>query len=136
MENSEISKRNAVDSSKSPGWVYIALVLLVIEKVIQHIAVTLALVFDFSEIRATLAHDYRFFLFIGEGEAIFFALTGWGLLRRHSWAKWLVILLACADIIGEFMAQGTLMIVINVSILVAIALLGLSLAYRQPKARL
>jgi hypothetical protein len=64
------------------------LVLLVNEKVTQHlaviVAVIVALIVDFGGIRASLALDYQFFLVVGAFEALLFALGGWGILRRRS----------------------------------------------------
>jgi hypothetical protein len=111
------------------GWMRVVLVLLVIEKVIQHITVTLALYLDLGGIRAQLALDYRVFLLVGAMEAALFAVGVWGLLANKRWTPWLLITLALLDIAGEFVAQGTLSITITVSILVAFALLCLSLLY-------
>ncbi|HEY1391136.1 MAG TPA: hypothetical protein VGF38_21545 [Ktedonobacterales bacterium] len=120
---------------KTVNWIRVLLVLLVIEKVIQHLAVTVALIFDLRGIRATLALDYRFFLVAGAFEALLFAFGGWGVLRKKSWAGWLLLVLALMDIVGEFVAQGTLMITINVSILVAVILVVVSLLYRPTRSR-
>ncbi|HEY1389984.1 MAG TPA: hypothetical protein VGF38_15705 [Ktedonobacterales bacterium] len=107
------------------------LALLISEKAIQHVAVTVALIVDLRGIRATLALDYRFFLVAGAFEALLFVCAGWGVLRTKSWAWWLLLVLALMDIVGEFVAQGTLMITVNVSIVVATVLLAASLFYRQ-----
>jgi hypothetical protein len=109
----------------------ILLALLISEKAIQHVAVTVALIVDLRGIRATLALDYRFFLVAGAFEALLFVCAGWGVLRTKSWAWWLLLVLALMDIVGEFVAQGTLMITVNVSIVVATVLLAASLFYRQ-----
>lgn len=42
---------------KTRLWIRVVLFLLVIEKVIQHLAVTVALIFDLGGIRASLALD-------------------------------------------------------------------------------
>jgi len=47
----------------------------------------------------------------------------------------LIIALALLDIIGEFAAQGKIGIMINVSFIVAIILLILSLMYRRQQKR-
>lgn len=126
------SARSETSSARvTGGWMRVVLVLLAVEKVIQHVAVTVALFFDVRNIRTGLALDFRFFLVAGAVEALLFALGGWGVLSAKPWAKRLLLVLALMDIIGEFVAQGTLLITINVSFLVAVALLGLSLAYRQ-----
>jgi hypothetical protein len=120
---------------KTGLWIRVVLFLLVIEKVIQHLAVTVALIFDLGGIRASLALDYRFFLVAGAFEALLFACGGWGVLRKQSWARWLLLILALMDFFGEFVAQGTLMITINVSILVAVLLLVFCLLYRPTRSR-
>lgn len=120
---------------KTRLWIRVVLFLLVIEKVIQHLAVTVALIFDLGGIRASLALDYRFFLVAGAFEALLFSCGGWGVLRKQSWARWLLLILALMDFFGEFVAQGTLMITINVSILVAVLLLVFCLLYRPTKSR-
>lgn len=126
------SARSETSSARvTGGWMRVVLVLLAVEKVIQHVAVTVALFFDVRNSRTGLTLDFRFFLVAGAVEALLFALGGWGVLSAKPWAKRLLLVLALMDIIGEFVAQGTLLITINVSFLVAVALLGLSLAYRQ-----
>jgi hypothetical protein len=73
--------------SKPDIWIRVLLVLL--EKVIQHLAVAVALVLDLGDIRASLALDYEFLLVAGAFEALVFAVGGWGVLRQQSWARWL-----------------------------------------------
>lgn len=46
-----------------------------------------------------------------------------------------IVALALADIVGEFIAQGTLAIAINVSFIVALALLALVAADRRRAGR-
>ena len=69
---------------KTDNRIRVLLVLLVNEKVTQHLAVTVALIVDFGGIRASLALDYQFFLVAVAFEALLFALGGWGILRRRS----------------------------------------------------
>jgi hypothetical protein len=109
------------------GWLRAAMLLLIVEKVIQHLAVTAAFVTDFGGMRASVALDYRLFMVVGAASALLFALSGWALAQRKPWAVGLIVALALVDIVGEFLAQGTLTITINVSILVATALLVLAL---------
>jgi hypothetical protein len=130
----DTSDTSSTSMLKAGLWIRVLLVLLVIEKVIQHLAVTVALIFDLGGIRASLALDYRFFLVAGAFEALLFAVGGWGVLRKKSWARWLLLVLALMDIVGEFVAQGTLMITITVSILVAVILLVVSLLYRPTRS--
>ncbi len=112
-------------------WLRGVLLLLVAEKIIQHVAVTVAFVFDIGHLRSSVALDYRLFLVSGAISAILFALAGWGLLTHRPWAKALTVGLALVDIGGEFLAQGTLLITLNVSVLVATVLLILALVYRD-----
>ncbi|HEU0028755.1 MAG TPA: hypothetical protein VFQ25_16740 [Ktedonobacterales bacterium] len=109
------------------AWLRTVTLLLIAEKVIQHVAVTSAFALDYGGIRASVALDYRLFMVAGAASAVLFALSGWALVQRKPWTAGLLVALALVDIVGEFLAQGTLMITINVSILVATALLVLSL---------
>jgi hypothetical protein len=56
------------------------------------------------------------------------------MLTQQNWASNLVIALALFDMIGEFIAQGRIDIVITVSFLVATILLILALLYRRQDA--
>ena len=130
------------DTSSKPAttlsaslWLRAILMLLIVEKVIQHVAVTTAFVFDIGRIRASVALDYRLFMVVGAASAVLFALSGWALVRRKAWASGLIVALAVVDILGEFVAQGTLMITINVSFLVALTLLVLALLSRRGAGR-
>jgi hypothetical protein len=76
---------------------YYLIALLTLEKIVQHVVVTLCFLFDFGGIRATVA----------------------------VWSISLVAGLAVFDIVGEFIAQGTIFITIMVSFVVAIVLLVL-----------
>ncbi len=117
-------------------WLRVVTLLLAGEKVVQHVAVTVAFLFDIGGIRARVALDYRLFMVVGAVSAVLFALGGWALARRKPWAVRLIVALALVDIVGEFAAQGALMIVINVSILVALALLVLApLSLRRAETR-
>lgn len=117
-------------AERSSGWLRWLLLLLLAEKVIQHIVVTLAFASGWDGIRASVAFSYQIFMVAGAVLALLFALALWWLWRRDPWARGLIITLALIDIVGEFVAQGTLIITITVSLLVAIALLILALLYR------
>jgi hypothetical protein len=116
-------------------WLRLLLLLLLCEKVIQHGAVTIAFALDLAHLRARVAVDYRFFLFAGVALTILFALCVWGLLQRRPWISGTIVTLALVDIAGEFVAQGTVMITVTVSFLVAIVLLVLSALYREDRNR-
>ncbi len=113
------------------GWLQVVILLLVIEKIIQHIVVTAAFALDWGGIRATVAVPPDVLLVLGAIVAVLFMLALWGLIRRRLWAVNLALALALFDMLGEFAAQGTLGIQLNVSFLVASTLLILCLAYRR-----
>jgi len=107
------------------------LLILSGEKVIQHVFVTLALLSDFGGIRSTVAVDYRALAISGAILAVLFAFSFWAVLLKKGWALYLLTAAATFDFVGEFIAQGTFTIAINVSILVAVILLILCLFQLQ-----
>lgn len=107
------------------------LIILVIEKMIQHGVVTLALYFDVADIRDDLAVDYRILLISGFCVGLLFALSLWGLWNDKLWATNLITALALFDFVGEFVAQGKFMITCTVSFLVAFVLIVVSIRYRR-----
>jgi hypothetical protein len=112
-------------------WLHLLLIALVIEKIVQHIVVTLAFYWDWRQIRSSVVVDGDILMVAGALIAFLFVVALWALLSRRRWALDLVILLALVDIVGEFVAQGTVAIVTTVSFLVAVALLILGLVYRR-----
>ena len=116
--------------------VYYLLNILIVEKIIQHIFVTLAFYFNWADIGSTVAVSPRILMILGALVAVMFALSLWGMITKRRWAIDLVAALAVFDIIGEFVAQGKLGIVITVSFLVAILLLILALVYRRRLQRI
>jgi hypothetical protein len=128
MASEDVSQYPAITKSR---WVYYLLVLLTIEKIIQHIFVTLAFYFNWADIAATVAVSPTILMVLGAIVAILFVLSLWGMTRKKTWAVNLVIALALFDIIGEFVAQGGIYILINVSFIVAILLLILASIYRR-----
>jgi hypothetical protein len=113
------------------AWVKYILIALVFEKIIQHIVVTIALYFNWAQIGSTVAVDPSILMILGAVVAVLFILSLWGMVTQQKWAINLVIALALFDIIGEFVAQGTIIITITVSFLVATILLILALLYRR-----
>ncbi len=109
----------------------IALVVIVCEKVVQHAAVTLAFLTNTAGIRSTVAVDPTVLMVLGTIIAIAFLVALWGILRDHRWTPGLLIGLALFDIVGECAAQGTFMIALNISFVVAVLLLILALSYRR-----
>lgn len=121
---------DGINQAKS-GWIRYLLIALTVEKIIQHVFVTLALYFNWGNIDATVAVNPDVLMILGGAVAALFILSLWGLITRKKWAINLIILLALFDIIGEFIAQGRIGIEMNVSFLVATALLILALIYRK-----
>jgi hypothetical protein len=111
------------------------MIALVFEKIIQHIFVTLAFYFNWGQIGSTVAVNPSILMILGAVVAVFFVISLWGLITQRKWAINLVIALALFDIFGEFVAQGTIMITINVSFLVATSLLILALVYHRQEVK-
>jgi len=118
-----------------PAWLKYVLIALLIEKIIQHVAVTLALYLDWGDIRSTVAVDPRLLMVSGAVVATLFVISLWGMLAQKSWAINLVIALAIFDMLGEMIAQGRVFIVLNVSFIVATLLLILALIFRREIVR-
>lgn len=112
------------------------LLLLLAEKVVQHVFVTAALVTDFHDIRGTVAVSPGILAPAGAVLAVLFAAALGATVRHRPWSRPLIAALALTDIIGEFAAQGTLAITLNVSFIVAVVLLALvAVERRRPIAR-
>lgn len=101
------------------------LIVLSAEKAVQHAIVTLSFLYNLGNIRSTVAVDYRALTISGAVIAVLFAVSLWALFRGKRWSLFLVAFLAASDVIGEFVAQGTFLIEVTVSIVVAAALLSL-----------
>ena len=117
------------------AWLRYILIALALEKCVQHVVVTLAFFFDWRGIGSTVVVSPTVLLALGAIVAVLFAAALWGLVARRPWAVDLAIGLALFDIVGEFVAQGTLSIALTVSFLVAVLLLALALAYRRETRR-
>jgi hypothetical protein len=100
-------------------------IILVVEKIVQHTFVSLAFLYDIGGVRSTVAVDYRALMISGAVLAILFAIAIPALVQKKRWSLFLVVLLAVSDVIGEFIAQGTVFVAINISLIVAIILLFL-----------
>ncbi len=133
MENKEVTQH--VARNVKTTWVKYILIALVFEKIIQHIVVTIAFYFNWAQIGSTVAVDPSILMILGAVVAVLFILTLWGMITQQKWAINLVIALALFDIIGEFVAQGTIIITITVSFLVATILLILTLLYRRQEVK-
>lgn len=115
-------------------WLKGLVALLLAEKIIQHITVTLAFYFNWDNIRTSLVVDPDVLMASGAFVAVLFAVAFWGFLQGRLWVTNLSIGLALFDIVGEFVAQGKIAILITVSFLVAIILLVAALSYRKQQA--
>lgn len=106
------------------------------EKIVQHTLVTLAFYNNWNNINSTVAFNPNVLMILGGIVACLFIISLWGLVAGHQWATSLVLGLAIFDIIGEFIAQGTIIIAITVSFIVAIVLLIMVLVYRKQISRI
>jgi len=117
------------------NWVYYGLVLLTIEKIVQHIIVTLAFYYNWRDIASTVVVSSTFLMISGAMIAILFIISLWGLLNKQVWAINLLTVLAVFDLVGEFAAQGRIAITMTISFLVAAFLFILCLVYRTQMQR-
>ena len=101
------------------------LIVLVVEKIVQHTFVSLAFLYDIGGVRSTVAVDYRALMISGAVLATLFAVALPAMVQKKRRSLYLVAPLAVSDIIGEFIAQGTVFVAINISIIIAIILLFL-----------
>ncbi len=118
-------------TTQTKSWVWYILVLLVCEKIVQHLLVTWAFYTNFGGIRSQVAISPDILMVLGGIVALLFILGLWGLVNQRKWVIGLLIGLSIFDILGEFIAQGLIMIAITVSFLVAVILLILTLIYRR-----
>jgi uncharacterized membrane protein (UPF0136 family) len=116
---------------RESGWLRPALIILALEKVVQHSFVTAAFLLDLGGIRGQVAVSADVLMAVGAIVGLLYAVATWALLVRRSWAANLLIGLAAFDIVGEFVAQGRPDIVCTVSFVVAWFMLGLALVYRK-----
>ena len=116
---------------KRHSWLKFLLVILSVEKAIQHIVVTVSFYLNISDIRARVVPDYNILMAAGGVIALLFVLALWLMFRDITLAIKLLVLLAAFDIAGEFIAQGTIAISITVSFIIAVILLFSALAYEK-----
>jgi len=116
------------ESNRFP--IYI-LIILSVEKFIQHMLVTYAFFADLAGIRSSVAVDYRFLLVSGLIVGLLFLINIPFLYQRRGFSFILLFFLALFDFIGEFVAQGTLLIDITVSFIVASAILIILILFRK-----
>ena len=113
------------------AWIKNILLILIVEKFVQHIVVSLAFYYDWTGIRSRVVVSPDLLILLGVVLVFLYALSFWGMLTQQNWATNLVIGLALFDIIGEFVAQGKIMIAIPISFIVAWILLVFAISYRN-----
>ena len=85
------------------NWVYYGLVLLTIEKIVQHIIVTLAFYYNWRDIASTVVVSSTFLMISGAMIAILFIISLWGLLNKQVWAINLLTVLAVFDLVHYYL---------------------------------
>jgi hypothetical protein len=120
-----------ITKEKKIKWISCLLVLLLLEKTIQHIVVTLAFYFNLTAIASTVAVSPSILMILGAFVAVLFGISLWSVLKKRAWATRLVIALALFDMVVEFVAQGRIDIVITMSFIVASLLLIIGVSYRR-----
>jgi hypothetical protein len=108
---------------------------LLAEKVIQHVFVTIAFIFDIGGSRSSVALDYRFFMVSGGIVSILYLIALWAVYTKRKHGLSLVVTLSVFDILGEFIAQGRFDIKLNLSFIGAGILLILAQLIRRNHAR-
>jgi hypothetical protein len=127
--NSQIPSLKALPQVKSR--LRYVLIILLVEKIVQHIFVTVCFAYNFFGIRSTVAVDYNYLLYSGAVVVVLFAIALWSVIKNIRWGLNLVMGLAVFDIVSEFVAMGPVLITINVSFIVAIVLLVLCYWYQR-----
>lgn len=107
------------------------LLALAVEKTVQHVFITWAFAADRFDLREQVAPPYEVLMWSGGAVAVLFAVAAWGAWLRRRWAATLLVALALFDIVGEFVGQGTLIIDLVVSFVVAWVVLLLALRARS-----
>jgi hypothetical protein len=99
------------------------LIVLSIEKVIQHMVVSYAFYVDLGGIRTSVVVDHRILMISGFIVGILFLVNIPYLYQQRRFSFRLLFGLALFDFFGEFAAQGTLLIDITISFVVALAII-------------
>ncbi len=107
------------------------LMILSFEKFIQHMVVSYAFLNDVSGIRNSVVVDYRYLVISGLIVGFLFLIDIPFIYRRKPFSFILLFFLALFDFIGEFIAQGTILIDITVSFIVASIIIILLISYRK-----
>jgi hypothetical protein len=125
------------DGDRAPGRSKSQTLLLVlsIEKVLQHLFVTYALAVDMGGIRDSVVIHHAPLMIVGIAVGLLFAVSVRLQYRSDRRGYRLLLYLALFDFVGEFVAQGTLAIEIVVSIVVAAIILVTLLLTRKTLLR-
>ncbi len=99
---------------------------LCVEKLAQHTVITWAFFADLGDLREEVAVDYRWLAATGAVIGLLFLVAFVALVARQRWSLTLLSGLAGVDIVGEFIAQGTVVITLTVSFVVALVILILA----------
>jgi hypothetical protein len=102
------------------------LLVIAVEKTVQHTFITWAFAANRFDLRTQVVPPWEVLMVSGGVVAVLFAVAAFGLWRWRAWAPTLLIALALFDIGGEFVGQGTVMIDLVVSFIVAVVLLPLA----------
>ena len=113
------------------SFILYVLIILSVEKFIQHTLVTYAFFENLAGIRSSVAVNYRILMITGLIVGILFLVNIPLLYQRRRFGFKLLFFLALFDFIGEFVAQGTLFIDITVSFIAAAAILIILILYRK-----
>lgn len=124
-------------TKKDSKLVRAVLVILLVEKIIQHLFTAIAFIYDIPgigtpdigtrfEISNPVMATNNVFLVLLFGAAI------WGITRDRRWAIILVFLLATFDIVAEFVFHGFFFI--TVSVIVSLVLIIVLMRYRSEKS--
>ena len=123
MPVSASRKRANPDRSPRRSKSQILLLVLSIEKVVQHLFVTYAFAIDMGDIRASVVFHHVPLMIVGFVVGLLFAASARLQFKNHRAGYVLLLYLALFDFVSEFVAQGTLAINIVVSIVVATIIL-------------
>ena len=127
-----------MQTKKNSKLIRVVLIILLVEKIIQHLFTAIAFIHDIPGI-GTPDIGTRFEIsnpVMAMNNAIlipFFVAAIWGIARDRRWAKILVILLAAFDIIAEFVFHGFFFI--TISVIVSLVTIIVLMRYRSEKSK-
>jgi hypothetical protein len=126
-----------MQTKKDSKFVRAVLVILLVEKIIQHLFTAIAFIYDIPGI-GTPDIGTRFEIsnpVMATNNAVLVLLFGaaiWGIARDRRWAIILVFLLATFDIVAEFLFHGFFFI--TFSVIVSLVLIIVLMRYRSEKS--